>query len=39
LTDRNESRLALEILEHTIWANLFFNYRCELTFRIAIIGA
>lgn len=38
LSMKNESRLALEILEHTIWANIFFNYRSEVAFRITIIG-
>lgn len=38
LASRHEERLALEILEHTIWGNIFFNYRSELAFRITIIG-
>jgi general transcription factor 3C polypeptide 3 (transcription factor C subunit 4) len=35
---KNEEELATEILEHVLWAGLFFNRRSEVAIRLTIIG-
>jgi hypothetical protein len=33
-----EEELAMEILDHVIWAGLFYNRRAELALRLTLIG-
>lgn len=35
---KNEEDVAMEILEHVVWAGLFNNARSEVALRMCIIG-
>lgn len=35
---KNEDELAMEILEHVMWAGLFNNRRAETALRLTIVG-
>jgi hypothetical protein len=35
---KNEEDVAIDILEHVVWSNLFNNRRCEVAIRMSIIG-
>jgi len=35
---KHENEVALEILEHMVYSAIFYNRRCEIALRLALVG-
>jgi general transcription factor 3C polypeptide 3 (transcription factor C subunit 4) len=38
LMAKHENEVALEILEHMVYSAIFYNRRCEIALRLALVG-